>query len=417
MGSIKMLALGLLLALLNTVSGVQLGGECWSSANGVAAGGCDQGTTCGPWAPNKEGWDNVSPWYCVAFPTLQAGATCDYANKVGPCAEGLSCNSGKCSDPSSVPTPAPTEAPTPAPTPAPTCTFEGGEICMDTNNAAQFANNCCKDPYTCDLVSGSTRTSMCNGKDLDVDKACWSNDKSSGTCKTGLMCKTPSGATMGTCTAFTDDPTCVATGVMGNNLCYNAEVGQYIKNKKCCNDFNTGSADVGCRPDYTNAPTGDRYCMPTKVLEGDPCGWTAASNYAGMCDRSAADAADKLECVDGKCAKAGAPTPPPPATDPPPACSKQGIKCYDGDTSDYTTAECCAGAACPVTSNYLESAYCPASAGAPECINDGKPTDLPGVTKCWDGTTEAAVPDVKCCYAACAVTSGTTDGYCPDPTT
>ena len=34
------------------------------------------------WYPFTEGWDNVSPWYCVAFPTLQAGATCDYANKV-----------------------------------------------------------------------------------------------------------------------------------------------------------------------------------------------------------------------------------------------------------------------------------------------------------------------------------------------
>ena len=62
-----------------------------------------------------------------------------------------------------------------------------------------------------------------------------------------------------------------------------------------------------------------------------------------MCDRSADDAADKLECIDGKCAKPPAPTPAPPATDPPPACSKQGIKCYDGDTSDYTAAECCAG--------------------------------------------------------------------------
>merc|ERR1712216_401793 len=199
MGSIKMLALGLLLALLNTVSGVQLGGECWSSANGVAAGGCDQGTTCGPWAPNKEGWDNVSPWFCVAFPTLQAGATCDYANKVGPCTDGLSCNSGKCSDPSSVPTTTPAPAPTtttPAPTtttPAPTTTapptttpctttLQGGDICMDTNAAAQFDGACCAEHYTCENAS------------------CWSNDKSNGTCMAGLLCKTPSGETMGTCT-------------------------------------------------------------------------------------------------------------------------------------------------------------------------------------------------------------------------
>merc|ERR1711971_912301 len=181
MGSIKMLALGLLLALLNTVSGVQLGGECWSSANGVAAGGRDQGTTCGPWAPNKEGWDNVSPWFCVAFPTLQAGATCDYANKVGPCADGLSCNSGKCSDPSSVTTttPAPTTTAPPTTTPC-TTTLQGGDICMDTNAAAQFDGACCAEHYTCEKASGSERTSICSGKDLPNNAACWSNDKSNG---------------------------------------------------------------------------------------------------------------------------------------------------------------------------------------------------------------------------------------------
>ena len=80
-------------------SGVQLGGECWSSVNGVslmmmmmmmimtlmpqvAAGGCDAGTQCGPWAPETNKWDGSSPWYCLAFPRLQSGATCDYANKV-----------------------------------------------------------------------------------------------------------------------------------------------------------------------------------------------------------------------------------------------------------------------------------------------------------------------------------------------
>ena len=61
-----------------------------------------------------------------------------------------------------------------------------------------------------------------------------------------------------------------------------------------------------------------------------------------MCDRSATDAAQKLECINGICAVppvTDAPTP----TDPPADCSKQGIKCYDGDTSDYTAAECCNG--------------------------------------------------------------------------
>ena len=61
---------------------VSIGGECWSSANGVAAGGCASGTQCGPWLPDGGTWDGSSPWYCLATPKLASGATCDYATKV-----------------------------------------------------------------------------------------------------------------------------------------------------------------------------------------------------------------------------------------------------------------------------------------------------------------------------------------------
>ena len=61
---------------------VSIGGECWSSANGVAAGGCTTGTQCGPWLPDGGTWDGSSPWYCLATPKLASGATCDYATKV-----------------------------------------------------------------------------------------------------------------------------------------------------------------------------------------------------------------------------------------------------------------------------------------------------------------------------------------------
>ena len=61
---------------------VSIGGECWSTANGVAAGGCSTGTQCGPWLPDGGSWDGSSPWYCLAMPKLTSGATCDYANKV-----------------------------------------------------------------------------------------------------------------------------------------------------------------------------------------------------------------------------------------------------------------------------------------------------------------------------------------------
>ena len=61
---------------------ISIGGECWSSANGVAAGGCTSGTQCGPWLPDGGAWDGSSPWYCLATPRLTSGATCDYATKV-----------------------------------------------------------------------------------------------------------------------------------------------------------------------------------------------------------------------------------------------------------------------------------------------------------------------------------------------
>ena len=59
-----------------------VGGECWSSANGVAGGGCGPGTQCGPWLPDGGTWDGAAPWYCVANPALTSGASCDYSIKV-----------------------------------------------------------------------------------------------------------------------------------------------------------------------------------------------------------------------------------------------------------------------------------------------------------------------------------------------
>ena len=59
-----------------------VGGECWSSANGVAGGGCGPGTQCGPWLPDGGTWDGSAPWYCVANPALTTGASCDYSLKV-----------------------------------------------------------------------------------------------------------------------------------------------------------------------------------------------------------------------------------------------------------------------------------------------------------------------------------------------
>ena len=32
---------------------------------------------------------------------------------------------------------------------------------------------CCTSPYTCEAVTGSTRTSMCNGVNLPEGSSCW----------------------------------------------------------------------------------------------------------------------------------------------------------------------------------------------------------------------------------------------------
>jgi len=291
---------------------------------------------------------------------------------------------------------------------------------MDTDYPDLYKDKCCKDPFTCDLIPDSTRTSFCNGKDLPENSACWSDGQSSGTCADGLICKTDAGATSGTCTKFTEDPTCQATGtgVKANMVCYNSESKTYIKGGKCCPDFNTGSTDVGCMRDGDN-PQGDRFCMMTKIAKDQACGNKEADNYLGLCDRSAEPL---LECIDGKCAEppaTDATTPTVPPTDPPP-CAGKGAKCYDGKTY-LDTATCCNGATCPYVNDYTDT-YCPNEAGPAKCA-DGE--SQPG-TKCWDGSLAdgagaAADPAVTCCWAAaCPVTTDSTadektkDGLCPE---
>jgi len=76
---------------------VSIGGECWSSANGVAAGGCKPGTKCRPWLPDQGSWDGSSPWYCLATPKLASGDKCDYETKRSLCDTGMTCCNNVCS--------------------------------------------------------------------------------------------------------------------------------------------------------------------------------------------------------------------------------------------------------------------------------------------------------------------------------
>merc|ERR1711934_1228473 len=157
---------------------VALGGVCWSSTGGVVLGGCASGTQCGPWLPTGGSWDGSSAWYCLALPKLTVGASCDYSNFRGLCATGLSCCNGVCTTGTSCTTTAPTVAPTTAPTTtaptttAPTttaatttaaCDLAEKVVCGDTSYPSLYAAKCCVSPYICSLITGSTRTSMCQG--------------------------------------------------------------------------------------------------------------------------------------------------------------------------------------------------------------------------------------------------------------
>merc|ERR1711983_169594 len=82
----------------NAAGQVTLGGECWSSTNGVASGGCAPGTQCGPWLPDGGSWDGSSAWYCLAVPKLASGASCDYSDSIkrGLCDTGMACCNNVC---------------------------------------------------------------------------------------------------------------------------------------------------------------------------------------------------------------------------------------------------------------------------------------------------------------------------------
>merc|ERR1711874_599076 len=143
----------------NAAGQVTLGGECWSSANGVASGGCAPGTQCGPWIPNGGTWDGTSAWYCLSIPKLASGAACDYDVKMGLCDTGLSCCNRVCASTCDNSTTTTTETTV-------ACLLGGQEICGDSTHPEIYAEQCCMSPYTFEAVTGSTRTSMCNGVNL-----------------------------------------------------------------------------------------------------------------------------------------------------------------------------------------------------------------------------------------------------------
>ena len=66
------------------------------------------------------------------------------------------------------------------------------------------------------------------------------------------------------------------TGVPGQNICFNGELGHSYG--ACCPDANTGSTSVQCLPDLSGGSSDrqDRFCMQYNIPEGGSCGTTAA---------------------------------------------------------------------------------------------------------------------------------------------
>jgi len=394
---------------------VALGGVCWSTTTGVVKGGCASGTQCGPWLPNGGTWDGSSPWYCLALPKLSVGASCDYATFKGLCDTGLSCCSGVCTSGTTCTTTAApttaapttaapttaaptTAAPTTAAptTAAPTtaaattaaCDIAAQVVCGDTSYPSMYEGRCCVSPYTCSLITGSTRTSMCQGTDLPEGSTCWSNSASSGTCVSGTICqKASSTDATGTCTVSTlaacSGPT---VGVSGGNICRNAALPD-ANYGSCCPNPDTGIETIMCFPATDGGSNPDSFCMAYNIPAGGSCGTTSADNYNGYC-------ASGLNCINGICSSAT--TTAAPAT----TCGYSGEKCWDSASVQPPTgfSGCCNNAPCGPILNPTTTDYnCAASAGE-------KPCDPKG-TLCSNSGLQGVISTVKCCNQ-CALASG-----------
>jgi len=392
---------------------VTLGGVCWSTSAGVVAGGCASGTQCGPWLPNGGVWDGRSSWYCLALPKLSVGASCDYTTFKGMCATGLSCCSGVCTSGTTCTTTAAptTAAPTTAPTTAapttaapttaaPTtvaattaaCDIAAQVVCGDTSYPSMYEGRCCASPYTCSLITGSTRTSMCQGTDLPEGSTCWSNSASSGTCVSGTICKKASTTdATGTCTVSTlaacSGPT---VGVSGGNICRNAAL-PTVNYGDCCPNPNTGIDTVMCLLATDGGTNPDGFCMAYNIPDGGSCGTTSAENYNGYC-------ASGLNCNNGVCSSAT--TTAAPATN----CAYSGQTCWDGAAVQPATgiSGCCNNALCGPITNPLVDYTCAASAGE-------KPCD-PAGTLCSAANGGGAIAGVSCCggTSKCNLAAGQT---------
>jgi len=225
-------------------------------------------------------------------------------------------------------------------------------------------------PWYCLFNPKHTEGEICN-YDLKV-----------GPCGSGLTCCFGR-CTSGSCQPPTPNPSCVDTGLLGFNLCYNGTTNVFLGG--CCQDYYSGSTQVYCLPTEDTPATQDRYCMRHDIPSGEPCGRTAASNYAGVCQKG-------LTCNEKNVCE----------TSPIP-CSGAGVPCWSGLlVSPVEGVKCCDR--CEIT-DIFQDAFCSASSTGSCGLGES-----PSGTPCFPPNNP-----VICCNGALCDTVSTSPNYgkCP----
>merc|ERR1711934_108858 len=228
-------------------------------------------------------------------------------------------------------------------------------------------------PWYCLFNPGHTEGEACN-YDLKV-----------GLCASGLTCCFGR-CSSGSCQPPTPNPSCVDTGLAGFNLCYNGTTSTSLG--QCCPDYYSCSTQVYCLPTEDIPATPDRYCMRHNISLSEPCGRTAATNYAGVCQKG-------LNCNNGTnvCETTVLP------------CRGAGVQCWSGSLlGPVEGVQCCDR--CEITDLFQDAVCSGSSTGA--CGLGESPSGTP----CFppDPTNP-----ITCCNGAQCDTSLTSPNYgkCP----
>jgi len=291
---------------------------CYSSEYDLVIGEpCCPGSTCFPWTGNyAKSFDN----FCQFIDPLPEGEFC--GNRVGICADGLSCIGDICM-------PGTTTTTSEGPCQQPGSSVGGAQCSYFSDGIEHSMGDPCCPGSECLAYGTPTETSyykycllpdpLAEGDDC-ANKVgeCGPNlecDPTEGVCKqeSGLKCQKP-----------------------GNALCKIAADGEDI-DPPCC----AGSL---CLPWLYGTPS-NFYCQKMELEEGEPCG-----DKVGMCK-------DPLDCIFDFCTT---PTTIPPTLEPttltPEPCLTLGGKCWEL-TAPSVFHKCCAGSNCAFDDDHA-TMYC-----------------------------------------------------------